>query len=143
MSKIAIKLGETVTIKVKNVLWPNRHRYAINVYIPEFYTYTGQLIREKWYAPNEIGITTTNKNWPIRRINKERIVELNNTKLEQKTADPTQPREQVFKVTGSNENVYTVTIGRNGRASCSCPGHQFRGRCKHIDKIMEEQKLNQ
>ena len=65
-----LELGRTVTLKVKNVLWPSRDRYASYVRIPEFNVYTGTLMSERWFAPNEIGITTGDPNFPFRRIDK-------------------------------------------------------------------------
>ena len=35
----------------------------------------------------------------------------------------------VVQVSGSKGSIYTVNTRLN---SCTCPGYQFRGRCKHI-----------
>ena len=134
-----LELGRTVTLKVKNVLWPSRDRYASYVRIPEFNVYTGTLMSERWFAPNEIGITTGDPNFPFRRIDKERIVAVNDVEVEQAKHPTQEIEDQVFQVLGSKGAIYQVSLGRNGRASCSCPGYQFRGRCKHADGVMEDQ----
>lgn len=41
---------------------------------------------------------------------------------------------QIWTVTGSKGDEYTVSLD-SGRWSCTCPGHGFRGRCRHVDEI--------
>lgn len=43
-------------------------------------------------------------------------------------------RGQTWEVEGSKGNRYTVSLD-SGRWSCTCPGHGFRGRCRHVDGI--------
>jgi hypothetical protein len=40
-----LTVGNEVTIKVKNVMWPVRHRYANGVAGPEFNVYTCTVVR--------------------------------------------------------------------------------------------------
>ena len=43
-----------------------------------------------------------------------------------------EPQNQVLEVQGSQGQTYFVTqVG--GEWSCSCPGHVFRGQCKHVE----------
>ena len=44
-----------------------------------------------------------------------------------------------WEVLGSKGDRYTVTKEENG-FTCSCTGFQFRGKCKHIDQVAQEQK---
>ena len=44
------------------------------------------------------------------------------------------PSGQTWTVAGSKGNEYTVSLNR-GRWSCSCAGHQFRNRCRHVDEL--------
>lgn len=44
------------------------------------------------------------------------------------------PQGQTWTVTGSKGSIYTVTL-ESGRWGCSCPGHGFRGRCRHVDEF--------
>ena len=37
---------------------------------------------------------------------------------------------KTYKIQGSGNNIYTLTV-RGINKSCSCPGYQFRGKCKH------------
>ncbi len=45
-----------------------------------------------------------------------------------------QPRGETWEVEGSKGNRYTVSWD-SGRWSCTCPGHGFRGRCRHVDEV--------
>ena len=40
------------------------------------------------------------------------------------------PPIKTYKIQGSGKNIYTLTV-RGINKSCSCPGYQFRGKCKH------------
>ena len=40
------------------------------------------------------------------------------------------PPVKTYKIQGSGKNIYTLTV-RGIKKSCSCPGYQFRGICKH------------
>ena len=41
--------GSEVTIKVENIMWPYRDRYAPGVIRDEYNFYTGTVVYEKWY----------------------------------------------------------------------------------------------
>lgn len=125
-----LEIGKTVTIKVENIMWPSRHLYAAGVVKGEFNYYTGTIMREKWFAPDEIGITTGNPDFPFRRIRRERIVDVNGTKF---TPPPKVERTE-FKVTGSRGDIYTV-IKEGSRSTCTCPGYSFRKSCKHLSVV--------
>jgi hypothetical protein len=55
------------------------------------------------------------------------------TKLES-GEEATQPQGQIWEVEGSKGARYTVSMSA-GRWSCSCPGHGFRNRCRHVDEL--------
>lgn len=50
------------------------------------------------------------------------------------SAEEVKPTGQTWTVAGSKGNSYTVSLD-SGRWSCTCPGHGFRGRCRHVDEI--------
>jgi len=50
---------------------------------------------------------------------------------------PVNARELVFAVQGSKGNKYTVKCVKNDIWNCTCVGFGFRGNCKHIIKVME------
>lgn len=127
-----LTVGNEVTIKVENVLWPVRDRYASGVAGPEFNTYTGTIMREKWFDADEIGITTGNPEFPFRRIRRSRIVAVN-----EKAVDYTPIKSERVEiiVQGSKGNTYVVTK-ENGKASCTCAGFQFRKTCKHSQEVL-------
>ena len=42
-----------------------------------------------------------------------------------------------WQVKGSKGDTYTVSR-EDGRFSCTCAGHKFRGYCKHVEQISEK-----
>ena len=48
--------------------------------------------------------------------------------------DQERPVGETWEVLGSKGNRYTVSRD-SGRWSCTCPGHGFRGRCRHVDEV--------
>lgn len=125
-----LTVGNTVTIKVKNLLWPKRHLYAPGVAGPEFNEYTGTVMREKWFDSDEIGLTTGNPEFPFRRINRERIVEVNGATVTY--TKPVVEQKVTITVQGSKGNTYVVTK-EGSKKSCTCPGFSFRRTCKHLE----------
>ena len=62
----------------------------------------------------------------------EQLREWANSKvLEYEKNRPTMPTVITYKVPGSNNNVYTLTVANN-IPSCSCPGFTYRRNCKHL-----------
>jgi hypothetical protein len=125
-------IGNTVTIKVTNIMWPSRHLYAQGVVSSEFNYYTGTIMREKWFDDDEVGITTGNPDFPFRRIKRKRILAVNGDTI---THAPMLVVERIERIiTGSKGNTYTV-IKDGPRSSCTCPGFSFRKTCKHLDLV--------
>lgn len=52
---------------------------------------------------------------------------------------PEKPRGQTWTVQGSKGNSYTVSLDA-GIWSCTCPGHGFRGRCRHVTELQAQPK---
>ena len=128
-----LEAGQFVKIKVENVMWPYRDRYALSQ--PEFNYYEGNVLYEKWFKPNEVGITTGDPRFPFRRIQKERIVEVNGeeSKFSQQSLSASKDsQERTISIKGSTGSLYEVQIGGSRGPSCSCKGYQFRGSCRHI-----------
>ncbi len=123
-----LKEGQEVTIRVKNILWEKRHLYAPGVVTQEFNIYTGTIMRQKWFSADEIGITTGDPGFPFRRINRDRIVEVNDLPVSYEKPKAVERVEKT--VQGSKGNTYTV-VKDAGRITCTCPGFTFRGNCKH------------
>jgi len=44
------------------------------------------------------------------------------------------PAGESWEVKGSKGDRYIVSRD-SGRWSCTCPGHGFRGRCRHVDEV--------
>ena len=122
--------GKRIKLKVKNVMYPYRDRYSVNMIIPEFNYYEGQVVYEKWFKKDQVGLTTGEDWFPVRTIQKHRIVEVNGVEIEP-IEEEVYPTAKVFKVLGSKGEEYEVTFdGPNSK--CTCKGFMFRGTCKHI-----------
>ena len=127
-----LTVGNEVTIKVRNALYDVRHRYANGYVGSEFNNYTGTIVREKFFATDEIGITTGDPRFPVRRIHRNRIVEVGGAKLDY---TPVKSDRITKTVQGSKGNTYVVTA-ENGKATCTCQGFQFRKSCKHTQEVL-------
>ena len=44
------------------------------------------------------------------------------------------PPIKTYKIPGSGNNVYTITISEGTNITCSCPGFTYRRSCKHTVK---------
>ena len=127
-----LTVGNEVTIKVRNALYDVRDRYANGYVGPEFNNYTGTIVREKFFATDEVGITTGDPRFPVRRIHRSRIVEVGGAKLDY---TPIKSDRITKTVQGSTGNTYSVTA-ENGKATCTCQGFQFRKTCKHTQEVL-------
>jgi len=123
-----LEAGREVTVRVKNIMWDKRHLYAPGVVSQEFNTYTGKVVYEKWYKPNEVGLTTGLRDFPVRVIQRERIVGVNDLPVSYEQPKQEQRIEKV--VQGSKGNSYIV-VKEAGKVTCTCPGFTFRHTCKH------------
>ena len=115
-------VGEKVTLKVRNNLYPKRHLYSFHV--PEYNTYSGVVVASPKWAANAICLSTGEPKFKFRVIQKDSIVGYE---------DQVAPKNTIktWQVKGSKDNVYTVTED-HGRWSCTCTGFEFRHNCKHI-----------
>ena len=70
---------------------------------------------------------------PMRRMTVEELREWANSKVQEyeESNRPTMPTVITYKVPGSNNNVYTLTVSKDSK-SCSCPGFTYRRNCKHL-----------
>lgn len=120
-----------VTVEVRSAIAHRAHLYAQP--IPKSNTYTGELVDAPKWHPTAICITTGDPSFPVRVIDRERVLSMTGAKLDSaKKSDA----PKVFQVDGSKGRVYTVTVDGN-RATCTCPGFQFRKSCKHVTKILK------
>ena len=135
--------GQKVRLKVKNGMYPYRDRYApgVSSVSNEFNFYEGEVRYEKWFKPNEVGLTTGQPHFPMRVIQLERIVEIDGVERSKSSKQSLQTgaHSGIIRRTikGSTGKIYEVEVGGNGRSSCSCPGHQFRGHCRHVKELLE------
>lgn len=127
-----LNVGDVVTVKVRNSLYYARDRYANGYVGPEFTEYTGEVVHQKWYGDDKIGLTTDMPHFPVRVLSRENIVEVSGAKFDY---TPVKSNRETITVQGSKGNTYIVTK-ENGKATCSCPGYSYRKSCRHIDEVM-------
>ncbi len=90
--------------------------------------YNGDIVSSaKYDPPNSLRMSTDIRDFPFRVIMMKNVVKVNN--------DPfifTETKSETRTAQGSNGNIYTIkTVA--GTTTCSCPGFQFRGTCKHVN----------
>ena len=93
-------------------------------------TYEGvEMPTPKWVDYPALTLSTGERQFPFRIIDRDNIVSIDNAVVEHKiTAEPV---KKTIKVSGSKGSTYLVTI--NGKhKSCTCAGFQFRRSCKHV-----------
>lgn len=71
---MSLEVGDEVTLKVRNPIWPRRHTYASYMLIEEFHYYTGRLMaRGRGDGVDSIRITSDDPKYPVRLIDADRI----------------------------------------------------------------------
>lgn len=71
-----MKVGDTITVTVKNPMWSYRQAYANYVHIPEFSEYTGKLCEPVKRDPAETFRITGDSSYPVRLIDVDRVVDI-------------------------------------------------------------------
>ena len=122
-----MKVGDTVTFRVRNALYNNRAIYSSGVYIPEYNTYSGKIITNpSWVEPDYICLTTGNNKFPYRIISKTDII------TEDFQVNPGISTSS-WEIEGSKGKRYLVTL-EGGYWACNCVGFGFRRSCSHVVK---------
>jgi hypothetical protein len=118
-------------VRVENLLYKVRDRYASSVYIPEYHDYEGEVYpRPKWVGDDSFCLTTGNKQFPFRTIQKERIICGWLLPDVQGTDEP----KQISIMIPTEKSTYIVTSdGLNH--SCNCTGYSYRRTCSHVKEI--------
>lgn len=93
---------------------------------PEYFEYTGDEVKIKHVGADELALTTGNPEWPVRVIQRSRIISIDGSAVSQPSS---QTLSRVVK--GSKGEEYVVT-NAGGKWTCTCAGFQFRKTCKHV-----------
>jgi len=131
-----MKVGQIVTVQVRNPQWSQRSKYALPM--EEFNTYTGEVVPSpRWVGPDQICIGTGNVSFPFRVIDLDRI---HGQTSEMAPAD--ESLRSSWTVAGSKAG-QTYLVTRQGlQWSCNCLGFGYRRSCTHINQakslILEE-----
>ena len=121
-------------VRVKNLQYDVRDRYASYMHIPEYNDYEGEVYpNPKWVGDDCFCLTTSDKQFPFRVIAKDRIIcgwKLPNTPSAA-TAD-----KQISIMVPTAKSTYIVTTdGLNH--SCNCTGFSFRRTCSHVKELTD------
>lgn len=73
---MSLKVGDVVTLKVRNPVWPRKHVYASYVDVPEFYEYRGRLMAPGRGDSDAVRITSDDPKYSVRLIAIDRIEEV-------------------------------------------------------------------
>lgn len=122
----------TVTVKVVHALAHRKHLYACA--IPDSVSYTGDIVESPKWSPNSLCLTTGDPNFPVRMIDRKRIISVDGSSVPVIKRDDA---PKVYTVKGSKGNKYTVTIN-GSQTHCDCPGYQYRKHCKHIEQVQSK-----
>jgi len=131
-----MKVGQIVTVQVRNPQWSQRSKYAFPM--EEFNTYTGEVVPSpRWVGPDQICIGTGNVSFPFRVIDLDRI---HGQTSEMAPAD--ESLRSSWTIAGSKAG-QTYLVTRQGlQWSCNCLGFGYRRSCTHINQakllILEE-----
>jgi len=121
-------VGRTIRVTTR---FPESYYWATNKWRDN--SYEGVVARPDRSVPEGSFklLTPQDPAMPDRRITLRYVVA-----MEYADGSPVVQREvkdqvQVWQVSGSKGNVYTVTEDQ-GQRRCTCPGFTFRGACKHV-----------
>lgn len=119
-------------VRVENLLFKVRDRYASSMYIPEYHEYEGEVYpNPKWVGNDSFCLTTSNNQFPFRVIEKERIICGWRLPNEPKAAD--EPK-QISIMIPTPKSTYIVTSDGINH-SCNCTGFSYRRTCSHVKEI--------
>lgn len=71
-----MRVGDTITVVVKNPIWPYRKAYASYVRVPEFNEYTGRLCESGRRDPADTFRMTGDSTYPVRLLDIGRVVDI-------------------------------------------------------------------
>lgn len=118
-------------LTVYNTQYDRKDSYFFPV--EEFHYYEGEPCTVKWAGPHELAIRTED-NVGLRIIQRKNIREIDGRPY---TYTEGLNHSVTRIIRGSKGASYSVSIGPSGK-SCTCPGFQFRGACRHITELAEE-----
>jgi hypothetical protein len=98
-------------------------------HMPQTYEFEGEVVATpKWVPYEAIALTTGNKSFPIRIIDRSNIISMDEEIVNRKKQVDT---KKVFVVKGSKGNEYVVTVEGTNK-SCTCQAFMYRRSCRHI-----------
>lgn len=102
-------------------------------HMPQTYEFEGEVVATpKWVPYDAIALTTGNKSFPIRIIDRSNIISMDEEIVNGKKQDDT---KKVFVVKGSKGNEYVVTVEGTAK-SCTCQAFMYRRSCRHITEAV-------
>ena len=123
-----------ITVRMRNILYDVKDRYATSVVIPPYNDYTGDIApRPRWCSDEQFALTTGDSDAPIRILEKSSII---CGWLVPATTESTDRR--YVSVPGKSGKRHTVYLSDDGlKFSCDCTGYGYRRHCSHVAEVME------
>ena len=119
-------------VRVENLLYKVRDRYASSMYIPEYHDYEGEVYpNPKWVGDDSFCLTTTDKQFSFRVLQKDSIICGWKLPSEPKVADDS---KQISIMIPTSKSTYIVTSDGINH-SCNCTGYSYRRTCSHVKEI--------
>lgn len=119
-------------VRVKNSQYEVRHRYASYMHIPEYHDYEGEIYpNPKWVRDDSFCLTTGDKQFPFRVLDKESIIcgwRLPNVSKTIEEAN------RISIMVPTPKSTYIVTSDGIDH-SCNCTGFSYRRTCSHVKEI--------
>ena len=129
-------MSQRLRIRIENIQYAMRHRYASYVVIPPYNDYDGVVVTPKpsWLTENQFLFDTGVDNAELRILDKDRIV---NGWLLTDGSEPSTPTSVTITSESSGAS-YIVSLADGGRSlHCNCKGFSYRKTCSHVKEVME------
>lgn len=123
-------------IRVQNVEYAFRDRYAKYMHIPEYNDYEGTIVSPKpsWLSDDQFMMDTGNDESILRVLDKDRII----CGWLLGDGGELPPPTMVSIPSKSTGKHYIVSLVDGGRSlSCNCMGYSYRKTCSHVKEVME------
>ena len=94
---------------------------------------------ETWEGPGAFRIATGRQEFPFAVIYRDCVTKILYDDGSTVAAGKLSPKVEVkkYRVKGSENKAYIVTVVDGHNYSCSCKGYEFRRTCRHINKVVE------
>lgn len=119
-------------VRMKNVLYDVRDRYAASCIISPYSDYTGDIVPRLPWLDND-WFCLREDNGDVRVLFKDNVVCGWRVAASRHSDD----ERKYACIPGKNGRLYTVGMDDSGSLSCNCTGWGYRRTCSHVKEVME------